>query len=105
MPVFFTKTRTKYGKNVLVGMSGLGEAWRAAKLKSDSLRDKLGTNPSLDETKDAYKEWMDVFEEFMKCYDDYCQWLSDVERLQFEEDWYTDKEVWLSNVNQKIQEW
>ena len=84
---------------------GLCEAWRAIKSKSDAIRDKLGTIPSLDEIKNAYKEWMELFEEFMKCLDEYRQLLSEDEHLKFERDCYTDKEVWLSNVRTRIQDW
>ena len=67
-------------------------------MKSDSIRDLMGTIPTVDKMTRSHKVWMDLLEEFIQHYDKYCRLLDEDDRLQFEQDWFTDKEVWLSNV-------
>ena len=69
-------------------------------MKSDSIRDLMGTNPTADEMTRSHKVWMDLLEEFI-----YCRLLDEDNRSQFEQDWFTDKEVWFPNARTTVHDW
>ena len=83
----------------------VGEAWRSLKSVSEELRSFMAEKRSVREAKILYARWMDLYESFMQADNAYCSLLSEEDRKQHRETWFQDKDVWISNIKSKAEEW
>ncbi|XP_070549157.1 uncharacterized protein [Ptychodera flava] len=93
----------EYAKEVKY--KALGEAWRGLKSVSEEIKSLIAENPPIESAKDSYTKWMDKYEQFLNANDKYCALLQEDARAEHFERWYDEKDVWITNVKSKIENW
>eukprot|EP00794_Sanderia_malayensis_P020969 gene20969-23025_t len=83
----------------------VGEAWKSLKSVSEDLRSFMAEKRSVEEAKVLYARWMELYESFMQADDAYSSLLSEDGRRQYCDTWFHDKDIWISNIKSRAEEW
>ena len=88
-----------------VKFESLREAWRSIKAVSEELRLFMAENCSVREAKVLYAKWMNLYEAFMGANDNYCFLVSEDVRKDHFDNWFKEKDVFISNAKSSVEDW